>query len=175
MSWATCATTRRCVCAHTFSPRPHHTFTTHLHPAPCHTQAWASATEPYGLSYRYGCEPYLLYNRLGAPSYSEVFVGYGKDRVSFTYEMAARGFVFVMQPDAWLVHYTTPVDPRPGRASAAASRPGRKAAAYGHDPAAWQIGESCWPEFEARVHAEYGYRNGWCDYHSGTPPCRSSL
>lgn len=43
-----------------------------------------------------------------APRLWEMFVAYGKDRVSFTYELAARGFVMVVQPEAFLVHYRTP-------------------------------------------------------------------
>ena len=41
--------------------------------------------------YTFACEPYLLYSRWRAASYEESFVGYGKNRVSFHYEMKARG------------------------------------------------------------------------------------
>ena len=61
-----------------------------------------------------------------------MFVAYGKDRVSFTYELAARGFVFVVQPSVFLIHHRTPSAERK----------------YGHQPWAWMIGETCWPDFE---------------------------
>ena len=41
-----------------------------------------------------------------------MFVAYGKDRVSFTYELAARGFVLVVQPEAFVVHHRTPAPER---------------------------------------------------------------
>ena len=111
---------------------------------------WLSSHEPFLTDYAFGCEPYLLYNRRAAPRLWEMFVAYGKDRVSFTYELAARGFVFVVQPDAFVVHHRTPVAP---------SQQGR---AYGHEPEAWMVGESCWPDFENRVRIKYRYRAGWC-------------
>ena len=52
---------------------------------------WLRSSEPYPLRYSFGCEPYLLYNRRAAPKLWEMFVAYGKDRVSFTYELVARG------------------------------------------------------------------------------------
>jgi hypothetical protein len=42
-----------------------------------------------------------------APRYPELFVGYGKDRVSFTYELVARGARLLVQPELFLVHYRT--------------------------------------------------------------------
>ena len=65
-----------------------------------------------------------------APRLWEMFVAYGKDRVSFTYELAARGFVFVVQPEAFVVHFRTPAN---------------GAVRYGHQPEEWMIGETCWP------------------------------
>ena len=42
-----------------------------------------------------------------AHPYEERFVGYGKDRVSWNYELAARGAVFHVPADAFLVHFNT--------------------------------------------------------------------
>ena len=114
---------------------------------------WLTADVPYAMRYAFGCEPYLLYNRRAAPKLWEMFVAYGKDRVSFTYELAARGFVFVVQPDAFLVHHTTYTTTSSG---------GRDVKAYGHAPHAWMVGETCWPDFENRVHLKYNFREGWC-------------
>ena len=52
---------------------------------------WLTSERPFLAKYTFGCEPYLLYNRRAAPRLWEMFVAYGKDRVSFTYELAARG------------------------------------------------------------------------------------
>jgi hypothetical protein len=108
---------------------------------------WLGTSEPFITDYAFGCEPYLLYNRRAAPKLWEMFVAYGKDRVSFTYELAARGFVFVVQPEVFVVHHRTP--------AAGISH-------YGHQPEAWMVGESCWPDFENRVRLKYNFREGWC-------------
>ena len=55
-------------------------------------------------SYSMGCEPYLLYSRVHAPPYDERFVGYGKNRVSFHYEMAARGTHMRVVPGLFVYH-----------------------------------------------------------------------
>ena len=52
---------------------------------------WLHSERPFLAKYSFGCEPYLLYNRRAASRLWEMFVAYGKDRVSFTYELAARG------------------------------------------------------------------------------------
>ena len=52
---------------------------------------WLGTRRVYETAYRLGCEPYLLLSRRHAPPYPEDFVGYGKDRVAYTYELAARG------------------------------------------------------------------------------------
>jgi hypothetical protein len=108
---------------------------------------WLRSTRPFAMKYQFGCEPYLIYNRRAAPKLWEMFVAYGKDRVSFTYELAARGFVMVVQPDVFVVHHTTVA---------------RGAAKYGHAPDDWMVGETCWPDFENRMHLKYGFREGWC-------------
>ena len=71
------------------------------------SKRWLRATEPYLMEYTFGCEPYLLYNRRSAPKLWEMFVAYGKDRVSFTYELIARGFAMVVQPDVFVIHHLT--------------------------------------------------------------------
>ena len=126
------------------------------------TSRWLSSTEPFVTPYRFGCEPYLLYNRRAAPKLWEMFVAYGKDRVSFTYELAARGFVLVVQPEAFVVHHRTPAPERAALLSRGAASAHASAPTYGHDPDAWMVGETCWPDFENRVRIKYHYREGWC-------------
>ena len=65
---------------------------------------WLASRAPYAMRYSFGCEPYLVYNRRSAPKLWEMFVAYGKDRVSFTYELVARGFVMVVQPEERSCH-----------------------------------------------------------------------
>lgn len=139
---------------------------------------WLSSSEPFLTPYSFGCEPYVLYNRRSAPKLWEMFVAYGKDRVSFTYELTARGFVFVVQPEAFVVHHRTPAPERKGPKSSANLVTGRAGGssgisnggesrrsstnAYGHAPEAWMVGETCWPDFENRVRIKYNFREGWC-------------
>ena len=52
------------------------------------------ASRAYAVAYEFGCEPYTVLPRAFAHEYEERFVGYGKDRVSWNYELAARGTVF---------------------------------------------------------------------------------
>ena len=109
---------------------------------------WLNSEKPFLARYTFGCEPYVVYNRRAAPRLWEMFVAYGKDRVSFTYELAARGFVFVVQPEVFVIHHRTP--------------PLAGAVRYGHQPEEWMIGETCWPDFENRIRLKYNYREGWC-------------
>ena len=57
------------------------------------------------------------------------------------------GFVFVVQPEVFVVHHRTP---------------SLGVSTYGHEPEAWMIGETCWPDFENRIRLKYNYREGWC-------------
>ena len=43
--------------------------------------------------------------RATAHLYDERFVGYGKDRVSWNYELAARGATFLVPAEAFLIHF----------------------------------------------------------------------
>ena len=107
---------------------------------------------------------YLLYNRHAAPRYWELFVGYGKDRVSFSYELAARGFEFVVVPDAWLVHVRSENRAAAPTAPAAAPAAAHAAAPAEHvsSPSDWVVGETCWPDFQQRVRIKYNWLLGWC-------------
>lgn len=50
--------------------------------------------------------------RATAHLYDERFVGYGKDRVSWNYELAAKGAAFVVLPDVFLIHFNTYDEPK---------------------------------------------------------------
>ena len=80
--------------------------------------------------YQMNCEPYLLLSRRHVPQYDSRFVGYGKNRASFHYELAARGMRMLVQPDIFLVHQGD-----------AATLRGRKSGDT------WMVGESCWMGF----------------------------
>jgi hypothetical protein len=64
-------------------------------------------------------------------------------RLPSRHAVAARGFVFVVQPEVFVIHYRTPAI---------------GAKNYGHEPEAWMIGETCWPDFENRIKLKYNYR-----------------
>ena len=96
-----------------------------------HTATFLGARAPYAVEYEFGCEPYTIVPRATAHLYEERFVGYGKDRVSWNYELAAKGSLFHVLPDAFLIHFNTYDEPK-------------KKAKYGHFPTDWMLGESCW-------------------------------
>ena len=50
--------------------------------------------------------------RATAHLYDERFVGYGKDRVSWNYELAAKGAAFLVLPDVFLIHFNTYDEPK---------------------------------------------------------------
>jgi hypothetical protein len=116
-----------------------------------------------------------------AHEYEERFVGYGKDRVSWNYELAAKRVRFWVPPDAFLVHFEThdleeaSTGGGGGDDAAAAGGGGgssgsggtggaggsgsrvRPKKQYGHHPTDWMLGESCWPFFRDRVQAQYNF------------------
>lgn len=88
------------------------------------------------IRYTHLCEPYTVVHRRHAPPYDERFVGYGKNRVSHQYELAAAGVRFSLVPDVFLVHPSIPSDRHSD----------------------WWLGERCWPEFVHRVQRTYKFR-----------------
>ena len=104
-------------------------------------------------SVRVRLEPYTVVPRAMAHPYEERFVGYGKDRVSWNYELAAKGAVFWVPSEPFLVHFNTYDEEE-------ASRPKKKQ--YGHFPNDWMLGESCWPAFRDRVQSQYNFSTYTC-------------
>ncbi|KAL1495658.1 hypothetical protein AB1Y20_016524 [Prymnesium parvum] len=113
-----------------------------------HVDRFLSTAAAYEVAYEFGCEPYVLLPRAMAHPYEERFVGYGKDRVSWNYELAAKGARFVVPADAFLVHFNTYDKPQ---------QRGASKRQYGHFPTDWMLGESCWPSFRDRVQRQYNY------------------
>ena len=110
-----------------------------------HIDRFLGEPRSYEVAYEFGCEPYTVLPRAMAHAYEERFVGYGKDRVSWNYELAARGTVFRVPADVFLVHFNT-YDEAP-----------KRKAKYGHFPTDWMLGESCWSAFKDRVQSQYNF------------------
>jgi hypothetical protein len=69
---------------------------------------WSSATEPYEVFYEYSYEPYYVIKRSDCPLFDERFIGYGNDKSSHTYELAANNFAFTVLPDSFIIHKDHP-------------------------------------------------------------------
>jgi len=63
-----------------------------------------SGVKWYATNYEYLWEPYVMLRRDEAPEYDERFIGYGNDKVSFAYELVAKGFKFEVLRDTFIVH-----------------------------------------------------------------------
>jgi len=99
-------------------------------------EQWRGATEPFASPYTYMCEPYLLVHRSVLPPYDESFVGYGKNRLSLHYELAARRVRMEVAPDAFVLH---------------------ERGSHASRSKAWWAGETCWPAFRKRVWEAHGF------------------
>ena len=61
----------------------------------------------YEVAYEYLWEPYVLVRKgeeSQVPRYDERFIGYGNDKVSFVYELAASGYSFRVILDGFIIH-----------------------------------------------------------------------
>ena len=139
-----------------------------LSPATAAADVARPSSFPTQLSF--GCEPYVLHSRWRAPAYDASFVGYGKNRIAFHYEHAARGVELHVEPEMCLVHSRhnhtrqgaqLPPSPQPRLATPTPPLANASASTtnFNAPPAevpGWTVGESCWQAFVARVAAEYG-------------------
>jgi hypothetical protein len=105
-------------------------------------ERFLSSDKPYRTEYSFGCEPYTVVPRRGIHLYDERFVGYGKNKITWNYELAARRPTIHVVPDLFLVHIVT-IGPNTSK--------------YGHFPSDKLVGETCWPAFRDRVDAQYNY------------------
>eukprot|EP00300_Choanocystis_sp_HF-7_P009122 c16271_g1_i4.p1 GENE.c16271_g1_i4~~c16271_g1_i4.p1 ORF type:complete len:660 (+),score=126.85 c16271_g1_i4:3-1982(+) len=68
---------------------------------------WYTSDQPYEIKYEMWFEPYLVVPH-DIPLCDELFSGYGNDKVSHTYELAAAGYSFSVLPESFLVHLYHP-------------------------------------------------------------------
>ena len=73
---------------------------------PTNYSAWQTASKPYRVEYDYMWEPYVVVRKdhHQAVRYDERFVGYGNDKTSYTLELLAAGFEFVVLPESFILH-----------------------------------------------------------------------
>lgn len=57
----------------------------------------------YTVDYVEGFEPYVVAEKSSVPAYDERFRGYGMNKISHLYEMAKKGFEFVVVPNVFVV------------------------------------------------------------------------
>merc|ERR1719322_1029686 len=65
---------------------------------------WRTATTPYRISWEPDFEPYLVLPTKFAPKFDTRFAGFGWNKVSYTMELEAMGFDFVVLPNVFAIH-----------------------------------------------------------------------
>lgn len=64
---------------------------------------WLKSNEAYVIAYKADMEPYFIVSR-EAPLMSPLYMGYGRDKCAYSYDLHASGFRFHVLPDAFLVN-----------------------------------------------------------------------
>ena len=64
---------------------------------------WYKASHPYKINWAPDFEPYITVTR-NVSKYPEMFMGFGWNKVSHIMELDAKGFEFVVLPDAFIIH-----------------------------------------------------------------------
>ncbi|XP_060880668.1 xylosyl- and glucuronyltransferase LARGE1-like [Metopolophium dirhodum] len=64
---------------------------------------WKGSTVPYKVSWEPDYEPYVVV-RSDVPRYDTRFVGFGWNKVSHIMELEARGYTFIVLPNAFIIH-----------------------------------------------------------------------
>ena len=85
---------------------------------------WLTASERYTVDYALNYEPYIIANRRWLPPYDERFRGYGHNKISHVYAVAAAGATFEVMPrhfvcahehpksTSWAATFGSAADPR---------------------------------------------------------------
>ncbi|XP_074660287.1 xylosyl- and glucuronyltransferase LARGE1-like isoform X2 [Tubulanus polymorphus] len=82
------------------------TFRYHVWPkghAPTNFAKWRTATMPYSVAWQPDFEPYVIVPK-DVPLYDQRFVGFGWNKVSHIVELDAKGYEFVVLPNAFIIH-----------------------------------------------------------------------
>ena len=130
---------------------------------PTNTEKWMHTDQLYSVDYKWGYEPYLLLKR-PFPLFEESFVGYGQNKVSYAYELAAARFSFIVIPNVYVIHVHT--DKSIGVKVVSDTNKfkiDRKAIEILKKKKDFTVGWSCWRPFINRVDKMYGFR--------ATEPC----
>ncbi|XP_037086454.1 LARGE xylosyl- and glucuronyltransferase 1-like [Pollicipes pollicipes] len=72
--------------------------------APTDYGKWRTATTPYPVKWEADFEPYVVVRKEEIPMYDLRFVGFGWNKVSHIMELHARGFQFIVLPNAFVIH-----------------------------------------------------------------------
>ncbi|KAF2076969.1 hypothetical protein CYY_001745 [Polysphondylium violaceum] len=75
---------------------------------PTNYERWIAFDINYSIDYEYTYEPYLFLFKKNLPLYHETFIGYGNDKTSFTLELEASKFKFVVLSNSFIVHQSHP-------------------------------------------------------------------
>jgi hypothetical protein len=71
---------------------------------------WYFATEPYDAEYKWIFEPFLVFDKDELPEmFIEQLKGYGYDKNTQVFAMAAAGYRFTVLPDVYMIHRKHPV------------------------------------------------------------------
>ncbi|GAM19003.1 hypothetical protein SAMD00019534_021780, partial [Acytostelium subglobosum LB1] len=77
----------------------------------CHSATnysrWYTEKDPYETTYKWTYEPVLAIRKSQAVKFDERFKGIGYDIIGNTFALAAKGFNYVVLPEAWVVHVKT--------------------------------------------------------------------
>ena len=121
-------------------------------------EKWMTAEAPYTVAYKWGYEPYLVLKR-PFPLFDERFIGYGQNKVSYSYELAAAKFTFIVLPDVFVVHVHA--DSSIGVRVVSSSKNfsiNQNAINTLKKKKDFTAGWSCWRSFCDRVEQMYGFR-----------------
>jgi glycosyltransferase-like protein LARGE len=72
--------------------------------SPTDYQRWRSSNQPYKISWQPDFEPYVLVHKKNLPEYDPRFVGFGWNKVSHIMQLFAKGYEFIVLPNAFIIH-----------------------------------------------------------------------